>query len=179
MLQLALNPPRLDRVLDQDADLGPLVQKTRDLAALSRHCIAVLPPQLATQICGVNVRNGRLTILVTNSAAGAKLKLYSDVLRRQAAKVRGQVNSVSVRVQPNTSRQKGTGEGVAASHKSLRLSAVALARLSSLHDSLSDSAAKRALALLLEHQGVRVSQNPANAPAAGAAKQRRPRSPRN
>lgn len=177
MLQLALNPPRLDRVLDQDADLGPLVQKSRDLAALSRHCIAVLPPQLATQICGVNVRNGKLTILVTNSAAGAKLKLYSDVLCRQAAKVRGQVNSVSVRVQPNVSRRRGPEETSAAPHKSVRISAVALARLSSLHDSLEDSAAKRALALLLEHQGQRVSPRPADAPGAAAAKPRRPRSP--
>jgi len=90
------NPPRLDRVLVQDADLGPVVQKAQDLAALSRNCVAALPPQLAAQVRGVNVRNGKLTVLVANSAAAAKLKLYSVVLCQQAAKMRVEVNSVSL-----------------------------------------------------------------------------------
>ncbi|MEJ2176039.1 MAG: DciA family protein, partial [bacterium] len=138
-----MNPPRLDRVLVLDTDLGPVVQKAQDLGALSRHCLAALPPQLAAQVRGFNVRNGKLTVLVANSAAGAKLKLHSVALCQQAAKMRVEVNSVSVRVQPSKSRIAD-----AASHKSAQLSAATLARLTALHEQMGDSAAKQALAAL-------------------------------
>jgi len=152
LLQLALNPPRLDQVLSQDTDLGPVVQKAKDLAALYTLCLTALPPQLAAQIQGVNLKDRRLTLLVTNAAAAAKVKLVSATLCGLVSQERPEVKSVSVRVQPTTSRKRDV-----ATHKSTRFSAPALAHLSALHARLSDSPAKRALAALLAHQDARVT----------------------
>jgi len=75
-----MNPSRLDQVLSQDANLGPVVQKAQSLAALAKLCLTALPPQLAAQIMGVNIRDHRLTLLVANAAAAAKVKLLSAAL---------------------------------------------------------------------------------------------------
>jgi hypothetical protein len=139
---------KLDRILSAQGDLQPLVAKTRDLRALAGHVHAFLSADLARQVRVGNVRDGQLTLLAANSATAAKLKLLGPALSQFLLGQRFQVNSVAVRVQPNSTRT-----GVPLREKTVHLSTPALESLRALHDRLEPSPARDALARMLRRHG--------------------------
>jgi hypothetical protein len=147
--------PNIERILSAADDLQPVVEKARTIGELSRLCNAFLPPELARQAQAANFKDGKLVILAANSAAAAKLKLLSESLGVFLAKQRLKVSGVSIRVQPNASRQTD-----AAAHQKVRFSPSSLAELAALHARLSDSPAREALRALLEHQGAAPQPKP-------------------
>jgi hypothetical protein len=146
---------RLDRVLSGEGDLQPLVAKTRDLRALAGLVQGFLSADLAPEARVANLKEGELTILAASSAAAAKLRLIAPALCRLLQERQWQVNSVSVRVQPNLAR----GQQLQASGrkgKNVQLSTRALAALRALHERLEPSPARDALAKLLRrHKALR------------------------
>ena len=139
--------PKLDRILSAEPALQPIVAKARELRVLAGLVSAFLPADLPVRVA--NFREGELVLLAENSALAAKLRLLAPSLIRYLAKQRGQVNSVSIRVQPNRSQAP-----VAASQKTAQFSTPTLASLRALHDSMAASPARDALRTLLERQGV-------------------------
>jgi hypothetical protein len=139
---------KLDRILSAQGDLQPLVAKTRDLRALAGHVHAFLSAGLARQVRVGNIRDGQLTLLAANSATAAKLKLLGPALSQFLLEQRFQVNSVSVRVQPNAPRA-----GVPLGEKAVHLSTHALESLRTLHERLAPSPAREALARMLRRHG--------------------------
>ena len=141
--------PKIDRILSADGELQPLVAKARELRALAGLVEVFLPPELARQSRVVNFREAELVLIAANAAAAAKLRLLAPALSRFLSERRWQVNSVSVRVQPNAPRSSG-----AALHKNVQLSATSLQSLKLLRNSMKeDSPARQALSELLERQG--------------------------
>jgi len=137
--------PKIDRILSADGELQPLVAKARELRALAGLVEVFLPPDLARQGRVVNFREAELILIAPNAAAAAKIRLLAPALSRFLSERRWQVNSVSVRVQPNTPQTFG-----AAVHKNVHLSAIALQSLKSLRNSMkTDSPARQALSELL------------------------------
>jgi hypothetical protein len=137
--------PKIDRILSADGELQPLVAKARELRALAGLVEVFLPPDLARQGRVVNFREAELVLIAPNAAAAAKIRLLAPALSRFLSERRWQVNSVSVRVQPNAPRTS-----VAAMHKNVHLSAIALQSLTSLRNSMkTDSPARQALSELL------------------------------
>ena len=143
-----MQAPKIDRYLAADGGLRPVIEKARDIAALSKLCERALPPELARLVRAANLKNGTLVLLAPSPAAAAKLKLLSETLRSFLLMQGTEVKSVSVRVQPTMSHRASD----VAPHKSARLSASALAELRALYDRLGDSPARRALGALLERQ---------------------------
>jgi hypothetical protein len=139
--------PKLDRVLLADVELQPLMAKVRNLRALARLLDGFLPPDLVGQATVANFREGELVLLGANAAAAAKLRLLAPSLSGYLSKQRFQVNSVSIRVQPNASRALSV-----ATQKSVRLSTHTINSLRALHDRMRASPAREALGRLLEHQ---------------------------
>jgi len=138
--------PKIGRILATDSELQPLVAKARELRALAGLVEVFLPPDLARQGRVVNLREAELVLVAANAAAAAKLRLLAPALGRFLTERRWQVNSVSVRVQPNAAHNAG-----AAMHKNVHLSASTLQSLQALHKRLkSDSPARQALSALLE-----------------------------
>lgn len=144
--------PKLDRILSAEGDLQPLVAKTRELRALAGLVEVFLPPDLARQGRVANFREAELVLVAANSAAAAKLRLLVPALSRFLSERRWQVNSVSVRVQPNASRKAD-----AATHQPVHLSATSVRSLTALHEGMPDSPARQALRRLLERQGATFS----------------------
>ena len=145
-----MQPSKVGRVLASDASLQPVVEKARQINALSKHCFDFLPPGLARLVRAItfNSRPGdrQLVLLAASPAAAAKLKLLSEALLTYVAQQGAQVNSVSVRVQP------GAGpENVTAPRAPRHLSRTALEGLQALHLRLPDSPARTALKTLLDH----------------------------
>ena len=138
---------KIGRLLQADIGLQPVVAKALELAALSRLCVDFLPSELARRIRAVNLKDGRLVLLAATPAAAAKLKLLSESLGIFLSEQGAKVNSVSVRVQPET----GPVEE-AAQRAPPRLSAAGVSALRELHRKLPDSPARRALKTLLDHQ---------------------------
>lgn len=142
-----MNPHRINRYLQTGEHLQPLVAKAQEIAALSKRCLELLPPELAPQVRGANIREDMLVIHAANPAAAAKLKLLAgmlgDTLRQQGSKVKG----VSVRVQPATVRAAS-----GAMHKRASLTPAALATLQVLRQGMTESPARRALGHLLERR---------------------------
>ena len=137
--------PKIDRILSADGELQPLVAKARELRALAGLVEVFLPPDLARQGRVVNFREAELILIAPNAAAAAKIRLLAPALSRFLSERRWQVNSVSVRVQPNAPQTLG-----AAMHKNVHLSAIALQSLKSLRNSMkTDSPARQALSELL------------------------------
>jgi hypothetical protein len=137
--------PKIDRILSADGELQPLVAKARELRALAGLVEVFLPPDLARQGRVVNFREAELILIAPNAAAAAKIRLLAPALSRFLSERRWQVNSVSVRVQPNAPQTSG-----AAMHKNVHLSAIALQSLKSLRNSMkTDSPARQALSELL------------------------------
>jgi hypothetical protein len=139
---------KIDRILSAQGDLQPLVAKTRDLRALAGHVQAFLSADLARQIRVGPIRDGQLTLVAANSAAAAKLKLLGPALSQFLLEQRFQVNSVSVRVQPNAARRT-----VPLREKTVQLSTHALESLRTLHERLAPSPARDALARMLRRHG--------------------------
>jgi hypothetical protein len=140
---------RLDRILSAQGDLQPLVAKTRDLRTLAGLVYGFLSAGLAREARVGNFRDGNLTLIAANSAAAAKLKLLGPALSQFLLEQRIQVNSVSVRVQPNRPRIASPQ-----TQKTVHFSTHALERLRRLHERLEPSPARDALAKMLRRHGV-------------------------
>lgn len=138
---------KIDRILSADAELQSLVSKTRDLRALRGFVDGFLPPDLARLTRVANFRDGELVLLAANAAAAAKLRLLAEPLSAYLSERRWQVNSVSLRVQPNGLR--GAARAV---QKSVQLSTLTLERLRGLHERMRASPARDALGRLLGRQ---------------------------
>ena len=141
-----MHPTKVGRLLESDPGLQPVVAKARELAALSRLCLDVLPAELARRIRAVNLKDGRLVLLAATPAAAAKLKLLSESLGKYLSEQGAKVNSVSVRVQPGN---PGVQEVTSRARKSL--SRDAQKALRELYERLPESPARRALKTLLDH----------------------------
>ncbi|MBC7804159.1 MAG: hypothetical protein H7Y16_09815 [Candidatus Parcubacteria bacterium] len=130
--------------------MQPVVEKARQISALSKLCFDFLPSGLARLVRAINFNSRpgdrQLVLLAASPAAAAKLKLLSEALTMYLLQQGAQVNSVSVRVQPG----KGSFP-VAEARQARKLSLAALEALRALHQGLPDSAAKSALKTLLEH----------------------------
>jgi hypothetical protein len=141
---------KLGRILAAEGDLQPLVAKARDLHALSGLVQGFFPADLARQVRVANYREGELVLTAASAAAGAKLRLLAPTLSHFLSQRRWQVNSVSVRVQPNGSQ---TAHG--ASQKTATLSTPTLDSLRALHDRMKPCPARDALGRLLARRGVK------------------------
>lgn len=142
---------KIGRVLSTDGQLQPVLAKARDLRALAGIVNGFLSADLARRTRLANLKDGKLVLIADHSAAAAKLQLLAPALVRALEGQRWQVNSVSVRVQPNASR-------VAAPvvQKSVYLSTHTLDRLRELHDRMTASPARDALARMLRrHSALR------------------------
>jgi len=127
--------------------LQPVVEKARQISALSKLCFDFLPSGLARLVRAINLRDRQLVLLAASPAAAAKLKLLSEALLTFVLQQGAQVNSVSVRVQP------GAGNVPQVTFRGARqLSQRTLRELQDLHQRLPDSPARTALKSLLDHQ---------------------------
>jgi hypothetical protein len=140
-----VRPLKLDRILAAEATLQPVLAKTHELRALAGLLDGFLPPELARQARVVNYRDGEVVISAASPAAAAKLRLLAPPLVNFFLKQRLQVNSVSIRVQPNASRQT-----VVAPQKTANLSTPALASLRRLYNEMRNCPARDALGALLQ-----------------------------
>ena len=140
-----MRPTKLGRILAAEPTLQPVLTKAHELRALAGWLDGFLPPDLARQARVVNFREGEIVLVAASSAAAAKLRLLAPSLVNLLAKQRLQVNSVSLRVQPNTPRGAH-----AALQKSANFSTLTLDRLRKLYTSMAQSPARDALGALLE-----------------------------
>ena len=146
-----MNPFRLtklDRILSADGELQPVVAKVRDLRALAGIVDGFLSADLGRTIRVGNLKDGKLTLIAEHSAAAAKLQLLAPALLRILQDRRWQVNSVSLRVQPN-----GRAALPQRSRKTVYFSTHALDRLRELHARMRPSPAREALAKMLRRHG--------------------------
>jgi hypothetical protein len=123
------------------------VAKARDLRIIAGVVGGFFPPDLAACVRVANFREGELVLIAANAAAAAKLRLLSPALSEYLLNQRIQVNSVSLRVQPNS-----TPRSAPAPQKSAHLSTRSVDSLRALHASLRPSPARDALERLLAHQ---------------------------
>jgi hypothetical protein len=146
-----VQPIKVGRLLASDAGLQPVIAKAREISALSKLCFDFLPPGLARLVRAITFndrpKDRQLVLLAASPAAAAKLKLLSEALLTFVLQHGGQVNSVSVRVQPGAA-----GTPAAPSRARSQLSPAAVTALIGLHQKLPDSAARKALKTLLDHQ---------------------------
>jgi len=130
--------------------MQPVIQKTRQINALSKLCFDFLPPGQARLVRAITLNsrlgNRQLVLLAASPAAAARLKLLSEALINFLLQHGAQVNSVSVRVQP-----AAEAENVVRERQSRRLSRSALEALQALHRRLPESPARKALKTLLQH----------------------------
>ena len=146
-----MNPFRLtklDRVLSADGELQPVFAKVRDLRALAGIVNGFLSADLARSVRVGNLKDGKLTLIAEHSAAAAKLQLLAPALIRILEDRRWQVNSVSLRVQPNSRAATPPP-----SQKTVHLSTHTINRLRELHASMSPSPARDALGNMLRRHG--------------------------
>jgi hypothetical protein len=139
---------KLGRVLSAEGDLQPVLAKARDLRALAGLVQGFFPADLARQVRVANYREGEVVLIAASAAAGAKLRLLAPTLSRFLSERRWQVNSVSIRVQPNSARQP-----VVAPQKTATLSTPTLDSLRALHERMAASPARDALRRLLQRRG--------------------------
>ncbi|HYX66602.1 MAG TPA: hypothetical protein VE935_20470 [Burkholderiales bacterium] len=143
-----MRPQRLDRILSAEGELQPLLAKVEELRALSGLVHGFLSADLAGVARVVNFKDSQLALIAPNSAAAAKLKLLAPALGRFLTERHWQVNSVSVRVQPNASRHAPLPRA------SVELSTSAVAQLRKLYAAMRPSPAREALGHLLRRRGV-------------------------
>ena len=141
-----MQPSKVGRLLALDAGLQPVIEKAREINALSKLCFDFLPPGQARLVRAINLRDRQLILLAASPAAAAKLKLLSEALRKYLSEQGAEVNSVSVRVQPGAA-----GAGDAPARQPRGLSQSALGALRALYQELPDSPARKALKTLLDH----------------------------
>lgn len=146
-----MQPIKVGRLLASDAGLQPVIAKAREISALSKLCFDFLPPGLARLVRAITfndrLKDRQLVLLAASPAAAAKLKLLSGALFTYVLQHGGQVNSVSVRVQPGAS-----GASEAPERHPPRLPPTAVTGLMSLYQKMPDSPARKALKTLLDHQ---------------------------
>jgi hypothetical protein len=142
-----VQPSKVGRLLASDAGLQPVIAKAREIGALSKLCFDFLPPGLARLVRAVTLKDRQLVLLAASPAAAAKLKLLCETLYLHLQQQGAQVNSVSVRVQPDIGQVRPPVE-----KRNTRLSPGAIAALQALYEKLPESAARRALKTLLDHQ---------------------------
>lgn len=135
---------KINRFLAAEGDFQPVMEKAREIEALSRLLDGFLPPELAPLARVANIKEGKLVIHAANGPAAAKLKLLSESLGGYITKQRSQVNSVSVRVQPSFLEASDHAE------KHAQLTAAALQELVALHSRIPDSPFRKALKTLLD-----------------------------
>ena len=145
-----MRPLKLGRILAAEATLQPVLAKAHELRALAGLLDGYLPADFARQTRVVNYRDGEVVLVAASPAAAAKLRLLAPSLVNFFLKQRLQVNSVSIRVQPNASRTID-----AAPQKSVYLSTPALDCLSSLYKTMRNCPAREALGALLARRGVK------------------------
>ena len=139
---------KINRFLSGQGDFQPVIEKAREIEALSKLLQGFLPPELAPLARVANFKEGKLVIVASNGPAAAKLKLLSVSLSAYISKQRSQVNSVSVRVQPGSLEENDPPE------KHAQLTAAALQDLASLYSRLTDSPFRKALKTLLNSRGL-------------------------
>ena len=140
---------KLDRILSADGELQPLLAKAQDLRALADLVHRFLSADLARELRVANFKSGDLALVAPNSAVAAKLRLLSAPLGEFLRERRFQVNSVSVRVQPNRA-----ASAAPQLQKAVHFSTPALHSLRALHDRLPNSSpARKALARMLQRHG--------------------------
>ncbi len=139
---------KINRFLSAQGDFQPIVEKAREIEALSKLLKDFLPPELAPLARVANYKDGRLSLLAANGPTAAKLKLLSESLGGYISKQRTQVNSVSVRVQPAISEPSGPPP------KQAQLTKTALQELVGLYARVPDSPFRKALKTLLERRGL-------------------------
>jgi hypothetical protein len=150
-----LHPPKADRYLIADEGMAPVVAKAQAIGTLTRSCAEFLPPALARHLRAASVRDGELSLLASNPAAAAKLKMVAESLRKFLFQQGTKVSAVCVRVQPTRSHHQ-----VPTAAKAIALSSAGIAELSALYERLGpDSPARRALGALLRRQA-RKAVNP-------------------
>src|SRR5262245_51070863 len=125
--------------------MQPVLAKAHELRTLAGLLDGFLPRDLARQTRVVNYRDGELVLVAASPAAAAKLRLLAPSLVNFFLKQRLQVNSVSIRVQPNAAHS-----GDAAPRKTAHLSTLTLDRLRKLYNSMGISPARDALGALLQ-----------------------------
>ncbi len=141
-----MRPQRLDRILSAESELQPLLTKAHELRALS----GLVDCFLSADLVGarvVNYKDSQLVLVAANSAAAAKLKLLAPALGRFLSERRWQVNSVSVRVQPNGSHT------MSEPRKGVQFSTSALQALRELYAAMRPCPAREALGRLLQRRG--------------------------
>lgn len=134
-------------MLASDPGLQPVVAKARQINALAQLCGNFLPPELARLVRAVNLKDRQLVLWAASSAAAAKLKLLAEALRRNLLQQGAEVNSVSVRVQPDAPKPAN-----APTRRPPRLSGSAIRNLQNLYLELPESPARKALKILIDHQ---------------------------
>jgi hypothetical protein len=140
-----MRPTKLDRILTAEPTLQPVLAKAQELRAFAGLLEGFLPPDLARQARVVNYRDGALVLMAASPAAAAKLRLLAPSLVNFFLKQRLQVNSVSIRVQPNAAHSDD-----AAPRKTAQFSTLTLDRLRKLYNSMAASPARDALGALLQ-----------------------------
>lgn len=124
------------------------MSKARDLRALAGLVHGFLSAELARQTRVANIKDGRLSLIADHSSAAAKLQLLAPAMIRILQDRRWQVNSVSVRVQPNPSRASPPRP-----QKAVHFSTHALDSLRALYQQMSPSPAREALGKMLRRHG--------------------------
>ena len=139
---------KIDQFLASQGDFQPVIEKTREIEALSKLLKEFLPPELAPLAQVANFKDGKLSLLAANGPTAAKLKLLSESLGGYISKQRSEVNSVSVRVQPNFP------EVTEPLPKQAQLTRTALQELVALYARLPESPFRKALKALLDRHGL-------------------------
>lgn len=139
---------KINRFLSAQGEFQPVIEKAREIEALSKLLNDFLPPELAPLARVANFKEGKLILLAVNGPAAAKLKLLSESLGVYISKQRSQVNSVSVRVQP------GLGEAIDPAPKQAQLTRAALQELVALYTKIRESPFRKALKALLDRHGL-------------------------
>ena len=85
MQRRAQTPFRAPTEVAASGDLGSVIERANQLAALDRQLRQSLPEPLASHVRLGNVRDGRLVFLVDSPVWKAKLRLYADVIRDAAS----------------------------------------------------------------------------------------------
>jgi len=140
---------KIDHFLAAGGEFLPVMEKAREIEALSELLKGFLPPELAPLARVANFKEGKLVIHAVNGPAAAKLKLLAESLGAYITKRRSEVNSVLVRVQP------AGPEAPITFQKRAELTAAALQELAALYSRLSDSPFRNALKTLLKSRGFR------------------------
>ena len=92
---------KLENILNtnKNGDLGDLVQRARDMGALTAALAKALPAELAGSLIAANIRgNSELVLICPSSAWASRLRFEETVLVKAARSHGINVDKVSVRV---------------------------------------------------------------------------------